>query len=100
MPATPMRAPIYQLDSFTTERFRGNPAAVVVLLKHPDGEWRGPRLAYYTDGSFEGHDAEGDGPDGWQVYAWRPATIHDAARLPPMATRDAQRSPRPIVSRR
>src|SRR6187455_886301 len=35
MPATPMRAPIYQLDSFTTERFRGNPAAVVVLPSFP-----------------------------------------------------------------
>ena len=26
-----MRAPIFQLDSFTTKRFAGNPAAVVVL---------------------------------------------------------------------
>jgi predicted PhzF superfamily epimerase YddE/YHI9 len=26
-----VRAPIFQLDSFTTTRFAGNPAAVVVL---------------------------------------------------------------------
>jgi len=26
-----VRAPIFQLDSFTTKRFAGNPAAVVVL---------------------------------------------------------------------
>jgi PhzF family phenazine biosynthesis protein len=31
-----MRAPIYKLDSFTTERFAGNPAAVVVVQTFPD----------------------------------------------------------------
>lgn len=31
-----MRAPIYKLDSFTTQRFAGNPAAVVVLDRFPD----------------------------------------------------------------
>src|SRR5712671_1099 len=30
-----MRAPIYKLDSFTTRRFAGNPAAVVVLQNFP-----------------------------------------------------------------
>ena len=32
----PMRAPIYKLDAFTTRRFAGNPAAVVVLQGFPD----------------------------------------------------------------
>jgi PhzF family phenazine biosynthesis protein len=31
-----MRAPIYKLDSFTTRRFAGNPAAVVSLDEFPD----------------------------------------------------------------
>ena len=31
-----MRAPIFQLDAFTTRRFSGNPAAVVVLDEFPD----------------------------------------------------------------
>src|SRR6185437_12644254 len=31
-----MRAAIYKLDSFTTRRFTGNPAAVVLLEKFPD----------------------------------------------------------------
>lgn len=31
-----MRAAIYKLDSFTTQRFTGNPAAVVALEKFPD----------------------------------------------------------------
>jgi PhzF family phenazine biosynthesis protein len=31
-----MRAPIYKLDSFTTRRFAGNPAAVVPLDEFPD----------------------------------------------------------------
>lgn len=31
-----MRAPIYKLDAFTTKRFAGNPAAVVVLQSFPD----------------------------------------------------------------
>ncbi len=65
-------------------------ARVVVLLKHPGGEWRGPRLAYFSDGVFEGHDAQGDAPDGWQVYAWRPATMNDESRLPPMRSRNGQ----------
>ncbi|HET7844475.1 MAG TPA: PhzF family phenazine biosynthesis protein [Xanthomonadales bacterium] len=30
-----MRAPIFQLDAFTTKRFRGNPAAVVALPEFP-----------------------------------------------------------------
>ena len=55
-------------------------ARCVVLLKHPGGEWRGPRLADFIDGRFE----TGDEPDGWQVYAWRPANASDAARLPPL----------------
>lgn len=33
-----MRAPIYQLDAFTTRRFAGNPAAVVVLDRFPADE--------------------------------------------------------------
>jgi PhzF family phenazine biosynthesis protein len=32
----PMRVPIYQLDAFTTRRFAGNPAAVVVLVDPVD----------------------------------------------------------------
>jgi PhzF family phenazine biosynthesis protein len=32
-----MRAPIFQLDAFTTRRFAGNPAAVVILDRYPDG---------------------------------------------------------------
>lgn len=32
-----MRVPIFQLDAFTTRRFAGNPAAVVVLDTFPDG---------------------------------------------------------------
>ena len=31
-----MRVPIYQLDAFTTRRFAGNPAAVMVLPEFPD----------------------------------------------------------------
>jgi len=31
-----MRVPIYQLDAFTSERFAGNPAAVMVLERFPD----------------------------------------------------------------
>lgn len=31
-----MRVPIFQLDAFTTRRFAGNPAAVVVLDRFPD----------------------------------------------------------------
>ncbi len=31
-----MRAPIYQVDAFTSRRFAGNPAAVVVLGQFPD----------------------------------------------------------------
>lgn len=31
-----MRAPIFQIDAFTTRRFAGNPAAVVVLDEFPD----------------------------------------------------------------
>ncbi len=31
-----MRAPIFQIDSFTTHRFSGNPAAVVLLQSFPD----------------------------------------------------------------
>src|SRR3569833_2792146 len=30
-----MRAPLFQLDSFTSRRFSGNPAAVVVLDEFP-----------------------------------------------------------------
>ncbi|MES1196158.1 MAG: PhzF family phenazine biosynthesis protein, partial [Steroidobacter sp.] len=30
-----MRVPIYQLDAFTTQRFSGNPAAVMILEKFP-----------------------------------------------------------------
>jgi PhzF family phenazine biosynthesis protein len=33
-----MRAPIFQLDAFTTRRFAGNPAAVVVLSSFPDDQ--------------------------------------------------------------
>ena len=32
----PLRVPIYQLDAFTTRRFAGNPAAVMVLDRFPD----------------------------------------------------------------
>jgi PhzF family phenazine biosynthesis protein len=32
----PVRAPIFQLDAFTTRRFAGNPAAVVLLERYPD----------------------------------------------------------------
>lgn len=32
-----MQAPIFQLDSFTSRRFAGNPAAVMVLKSFPDG---------------------------------------------------------------
>ena len=31
-----MRVPLYQLDAFTTRRFSGNPAAVMVLDQYPD----------------------------------------------------------------
>lgn len=31
-----MRAPIFQIDAFASERFRGNPAAVVVLPEFPE----------------------------------------------------------------
>ena len=31
-----MRVPIFQLDAFTTRRFAGNPAAVMVLERYPD----------------------------------------------------------------
>jgi PhzF family phenazine biosynthesis protein len=34
----PIRAPIFQLDAFTTRRFAGNPAAVVVLDSFPPTE--------------------------------------------------------------
>ena len=30
---------IYQVDAFTTEAFKGNPAAVCILEKEPSGEW-------------------------------------------------------------
>ncbi|HWJ03887.1 MAG TPA: PhzF family phenazine biosynthesis protein, partial [Verrucomicrobiae bacterium] len=30
---------IFQVDSFTSERFRGNPAAVVILPGPVDPEW-------------------------------------------------------------
>lgn len=30
---------IYQVDAFTAEPFRGNPAAVCVLEKEPDAHW-------------------------------------------------------------
>lgn len=33
-----MRAPIFQIDAFTAERFRGNPAAVMPLPDFPDDE--------------------------------------------------------------
>jgi len=32
----PLRVPIYQLDAFTTRRFAGNPAAVMVLDRFLD----------------------------------------------------------------
>jgi PhzF family phenazine biosynthesis protein len=32
----PMRAPLYQVDAFTTRRFAGNPAAVVLLDQYPE----------------------------------------------------------------
>jgi hypothetical protein len=69
-------------------------ARCVVLLKHGGGEWRGPRLAHFIDGTFEGLDAQGDAPDGWQVYAWRPANANDTARLPPPRRGDMQRPTR------
>lgn len=31
-----MRAPIFQVDAFTTRRFAGNPAAVLRLERFPD----------------------------------------------------------------
>src|SRR5262245_30474701 len=31
-----MKAPIYQVDAFTTRRFAGNPAAVVLFEKFPE----------------------------------------------------------------
>src|SRR5690606_40475109 len=34
--AAVMRAPIFQIDAFTAERFRGNPAAVMPLPAFPD----------------------------------------------------------------
>jgi PhzF family phenazine biosynthesis protein len=34
----PMRAPIFQLDAFTTRRFSGNPAAVMTLASFPDDQ--------------------------------------------------------------
>jgi hypothetical protein len=33
-----VRAPIFQLDAFTTRRFAGNPAAVIVMEAFPGGE--------------------------------------------------------------
>ena len=33
-----MRAPIFQLDAFTTRRFAGNPAAVIVMDAFPGDE--------------------------------------------------------------
>ncbi|HST83651.1 MAG TPA: PhzF family phenazine biosynthesis protein [Kineosporiaceae bacterium] len=36
--ASPFQAPIFQLDAFTTRRFAGNPAAVVVLDSFPAAE--------------------------------------------------------------
>ena len=33
-----MRVPFFQVDAFTTETFRGNPAAVCVLDRWPDDE--------------------------------------------------------------
>ena len=50
----------------------------------------GQKLYIFSDGVFEGHDAQGDAPDGWQVYAWRPATMNDESRLPPMRSRNGQ----------
>ena len=34
-----MRVPLYQVDAFTDELFRGNPAAVCVLPRFPDDAW-------------------------------------------------------------
>jgi PhzF family phenazine biosynthesis protein len=36
MTTSPKRAPIFQVDAFTTRRFAGNPAAVVLLDSFPD----------------------------------------------------------------
>lgn len=33
-----MRVPLYQVNAFTTQRFRGNPAAVMVLDRFPDDD--------------------------------------------------------------
>jgi len=31
-----MRAPIFQIDAFTTRRFDGNPAAVILMKSFPE----------------------------------------------------------------
>ena len=37
-----VRRAVYQVDAFASERFKGNPAAVVLL--HEDDEWPDDRL--------------------------------------------------------
>lgn len=33
-----MKAPLFQVDAFTTRRFAGNPAAVMLLEAYPEDE--------------------------------------------------------------
>ena len=78
-----MRLPLYQLDAFTSEPFRGNPAAVVLLERWLDDR---TLLAIAAENNLAETAFVMSEPDGWRIRWFTPAVEVDLCGHATLAT--------------